>query len=397
MSALHKNIRRIYALQVMQTALLGIAVIVPFVQENGVSLQQFFLLEAIFSATMFLTEIPTGYVADRWGRKNCLLLAAVFSIVGTSIFAAGTNFWHFLIAEMFFAIFITLNSGAMEALTYETLLAIGKADTSRNVFSKQVFLHMSTHAIASALGGLIAAYISLRTAMWGTLPFMLIGLIITCQLREPDRMILHKTHMRALHDIFKDTLLTNSPLRCQIILYALIASMTMALVWLSQMYQEAIHLPLAFFGVIHGSMILGVAIAAVLMVHYTKRAEDKALFIVISTIVVGSYILLGFTTAAWGLIPLFFGRSMWGALLPLSDDIVNRLTHSSIRATVLSIRTFIMRALYAGILPFIGYFAERSSLHHTLLWIGIAGGVLISASMIAMKNTWAHLPMKDDH
>jgi MFS family permease len=47
------------------------AVAVPFyLQRMEFSYTQMFLMETIFSVCLFLFEIPTGVVADRWGRKT---------------------------------------------------------------------------------------------------------------------------------------------------------------------------------------------------------------------------------------------------------------------------------------------------------------------------------------
>ena len=41
----------------------------------GVTMTQFFVLQAILSLTVFLFEVPTGMVTDRIGYKNTLILA----------------------------------------------------------------------------------------------------------------------------------------------------------------------------------------------------------------------------------------------------------------------------------------------------------------------------------
>ena len=41
----------------------------------GVTMAQFFVLQAVLSLTIFLFEIPTGMITDRVGYKNTMILA----------------------------------------------------------------------------------------------------------------------------------------------------------------------------------------------------------------------------------------------------------------------------------------------------------------------------------
>ncbi len=43
----------------------------------GVTMAQFFVLQAILSITVFLLEIPTGVITDRIGYKNTMILAQI--------------------------------------------------------------------------------------------------------------------------------------------------------------------------------------------------------------------------------------------------------------------------------------------------------------------------------
>lgn len=47
--------------------------------QNGISISQFFILQMILSIGIFLTEIPAGYLSDRIGYKNTMVLSQLFS------------------------------------------------------------------------------------------------------------------------------------------------------------------------------------------------------------------------------------------------------------------------------------------------------------------------------
>jgi MFS family permease len=49
-----------------------IPVLIPFLGSLGLSMQEILIVEAVFSVTMVLLEVPSGYFADVFGRKLSL-------------------------------------------------------------------------------------------------------------------------------------------------------------------------------------------------------------------------------------------------------------------------------------------------------------------------------------
>ena len=50
---------------------------VPFFQSKGLSMQEVFSLQALFAVAVLAMEVPSGYLADRLGRKPTLIIGAV--------------------------------------------------------------------------------------------------------------------------------------------------------------------------------------------------------------------------------------------------------------------------------------------------------------------------------
>ncbi len=87
----------------------------------GVTMAQFFVLQAVLSLTVFLFEIPTGILTDKIGYKNTMVLAQSILVLarGLMIIAYLTgSFWLFVVeavAEGFAACFL---SGTQDAYVY---------------------------------------------------------------------------------------------------------------------------------------------------------------------------------------------------------------------------------------------------------------------------------------
>jgi len=61
---LHANIWKLSLINIVQWFLIIIAIIVPYYQSRGLSMSEIFLLQSIFSLSIVVFEIPSGYFAD---------------------------------------------------------------------------------------------------------------------------------------------------------------------------------------------------------------------------------------------------------------------------------------------------------------------------------------------
>ncbi|RME62044.1 MAG: MFS transporter, partial [Candidatus Dadabacteria bacterium] len=51
-------------------------VIVLFFKENGLSMKDVFILQALFSVAVVIFEIPSGYFSDVVGRRTTLIVGS---------------------------------------------------------------------------------------------------------------------------------------------------------------------------------------------------------------------------------------------------------------------------------------------------------------------------------
>ena len=90
----------------------------------GVSYSQFFLLQAILSFVVFLTEIPAGKFTDRFGYKNTMVLnQSLLTLARLLLFAAflRSSFPLFLLEAIVEGVAVSFGSGTESAYLYTTL------------------------------------------------------------------------------------------------------------------------------------------------------------------------------------------------------------------------------------------------------------------------------------
>lgn len=114
-------------------------------EDAGLDIHQISMLLAIWSIPVVLLEIPSGVLADRWNRRNLLVVAALLK---ASCFLAWMvhTFTMFAVGFVCWGIAEALSSGAEEALVFDSLKMKGKQDMFARVYG----------SASAAVGGAVA-------------------------------------------------------------------------------------------------------------------------------------------------------------------------------------------------------------------------------------------------
>ena len=124
-----KNIIALYLIKVSKWFTLVMPIIVLFYKECGLDLADIFILKSVYSIAMVSLEIPTGYLADVWGRRNCLIAGCILCFFGFTNYSLADTFVAFFISEILLGFGQSLVSGADSALLYDTMIHYRKEES----------------------------------------------------------------------------------------------------------------------------------------------------------------------------------------------------------------------------------------------------------------------------
>ncbi len=128
-----------------------------FLRSIGFSFLQIGLLISIREISIQLLEIPTGVMADVFGRRRSMIISFVSYIISLSIFYISKNFLSFSIAMILFAFGETFRSGTHKAMIMQYL-------DIKNMKDKKLEYYGSTRScsqLGSALSAIIAAILAI--------------------------------------------------------------------------------------------------------------------------------------------------------------------------------------------------------------------------------------------
>jgi hypothetical protein len=99
------------------------------------------------------------------------------------------------------------------------------------------------------------------------------------------------------------------------------------------------------------------------------RFPTKDVLVLIPLMIFGSYALLSSLDAVFAIPFLFLATIFVVAYWPILSELINSRVPSENRATILSFKSQLTGASVMVVFPIVGYFAERSSLSSSFLWL----------------------------
>jgi MFS family permease len=291
--------------------------------------------------------------------------------VGFTTYSLSHGILGFLVAEIILGIGQSCISGADSAMLYDSLLERGESERYTRYEGRITSVGNIAEALAGILGGLLAG-ISLRVPYMAQTLVAFIALPAALTLVEPVRKIpLIKAGIMEILRIAKYALFEDRPLRRTILFSAITGTATLTMAWFAQPYFEHAGIGIAWFGILWTSLNLTVALTSY-TAHVTESwlGQKRSILLITAMIPLGYLLLSRFHSPA-GLVVLYVFYLVRGFATPVLKDYINRVTDSHIRATVLSVRNFVIRLLFAFAGPFLGWVKDLYSLQDALTLAGI--------------------------
>ena len=245
------------------------AVLVPFYRDwGGLTFTQILLVNAWFMVWNFLLEVPTGTVADVWGRKASLVLGALVGAGAALFYVSAPSLPRFLLAEVFFAASFTLMSGADEAMLYDTLDDLGRTSEAGRRYGHLAAFQQVGIVIGALLGGVIAVRLGLRAPLaLQSLP-MLAAAAVALTMVEPGH---HREEDRVSYSgvlsVGVRAFFASPQLKRLAIDMTVVQALAWMIIWLYQPALESAAIPLIAFGVVH----TGMSLAQILLLSNVER------------------------------------------------------------------------------------------------------------------------------
>lgn len=179
-----QQIRTIYGISALEALHIAGASWVALLAARGFSVFEIGILESIFHVVSMCFEIPSGAVADAFGRKRTMAASEVLMILSILGMLCSDTFWSVAASIGISALSYNMASGTREALAYDTLKENGQEQEYDRFASMEMVIYRLGSATAVFCAGL-ALILGYRRAYLLDLGMRSVCLLLTLGLREP--------------------------------------------------------------------------------------------------------------------------------------------------------------------------------------------------------------------
>lgn len=343
-----------------------------FLLDAGLSNFEAFLANGFFSLGYVIFEVPTGILADTYGRRLSYLLGALILAISTALYLYMWQiqgpFWGWAFSSMLLGLGYTCFSGATEAWLVDALKATNFKGHLEGVFAKGQIVGGAAMLTGSIAGGLIAQFSNLGVPYILRSAVLLINFATAFVLMQdlgfkPSRPKNPINEMRKILD--KSILhgLKNPPVRYIMLTAPFATGVSFYIFYALQPFllklygdEEAY----AIAGIIAALTGLSQIAGGILATRIRKLFSRRTTALFIGTFLTGLIlILVAFANNFWLVVGLIF---IWGllfaAILPIRQTYLNGLIPSEQRATVLSFDTLLGSSGGIVIQPTLGKVAD---------------------------------------
>lgn len=321
-----------------------------FLLDAGLTNSQAFAANSFFTLGQVIFEIPTGVVADTWGRRASYLVGSATLLVTTLLYMMlwkyKAPFASWAIVSIALGLGFTFFSGAVEAWLVDALSFHGFKGDLETVFARGQIAGGVAMLVGSTLGGFIAQKTDLgvpyivRCGML-VLSFFAAWFWMKDWGFEPRKLTAPGAELRQIVRRSFDVSLRNRGVRWAILMNPFILGVSFYAFYAAQPLLLELYGDKKAYGAagLVAALVAGSQIAGGFAVPFLRKFL-KNRTVLLTFIVIGSVALLTFAGLTKNFITVLVLLSLWGllgaALVPVRRVYLNERIPSSERATALS-------------------------------------------------------------
>ncbi|MGB7606398.1 MAG: MFS transporter [Lutisporaceae bacterium] len=376
---LKRNVNKNYLYILLQNIDFTRGIWMLYLAGKGMSLTQLGLLETIFHLTSFTMEVPTGAIADIFGRRTSRIIGRMTNLISVIILLLSNSFWMFAVSFIFTALSYNLESGAGDALIYDSLKEIGEEDQFMKVNGNKELFYQVASTISFLIGGILAIK-SYSLAFALTIAFGIITIVQTFAFKEPSigmicrDEIKENVFIKQIRDSMK-AIAKNPRIGTLIIFTQSIMVFCTCIFFYLQNYLKADGYNEAAIGVIYAISSLLAATTATQVHKIERKLKEQGILVLIPIITIACIFGIGFSKYHY----VFFIIMMLteSIIFVATSDYINKMIPSENRATILSFASMVFSFFMITLFPVIGIVGDKYSLSFAFVCLGIVGGILL--------------------
>ena len=358
---------------------IGPIIVFFYTKYMGLSFSQYFFLDGLIFVLLALFEIPSGYIADKFGRKKVLLISQFFLVISMIILIVMPSFTGALISGFMLSLFSALSSGNSSALIFELFSKNNCINELEKIYAKSYSISIISSIIFTTISSITFQY-NMTIPIILDIIFLLISLILNLFLLKDDLDYnpVHKNVKSIGFD--KAELLNVTPIFIITALWFVITRVSFSYY---QPIFETFNIE-KYYGITFALFTVFCSLSSYIYSKIVNKFSYKSTMILISILLALSFIGMSFNNI-FSIITMIFLQQIMRGIYPTVSNIIKNLyinPTTKFRVTYLSYASFISSIFSGLMLGFSSLSLRYYSLLSTIQILSILLAILLFATII---------------
>jgi MFS family permease len=309
-------------------------IITIYALAQGLSLADIGFATGAFFIGILIGEIPTGYIGDRIGRRNSLVLGAVVISLTHVGFALADTLVAFVGLYTFWGFVSTFRSGSADAWLYDILAERDADETYTHIRGRATGAFYVSAATTALLGGVLYE-INPSFPFLAAACVTALAALVVATLPEPGVTQESDGFSLAEARAALGTVVSNRKIRTFVVLSAVVLAVPETIEIFVQPVMLGMGVRPAMLGPLYAGLMVAAAIGSS-QANVIKQWIGTARWFTIGSVILACVLVLAVALPVVAVLAFFLGRGINTTTETLGSTFLNDLVASHGRATALS-------------------------------------------------------------
>lgn len=374
------DIKKYYAFRALIKRFI-LPILVVFMIDSGLSLEQIALIAAVSSVVGLILEVPSGAVADTIGHRRTLIISVIGQAISMALYLGGSFYFIFAGGVLYFASG-TLLSGTMQALLFERLKDMRREKDFKKVLGRAISFANGAGIVSMLLAGVVYVYKDWLPFVVNIFMFIVAAVVMLrfkevktkVSVEEREGFVEFFSHFGvAVKSIVKQKFLF-----WMIVLQALTLSSLFAMMEFDQVILLDVGVAVTMLGVVYALKRIVVVVLAPTVHLFTDSISPPIVLIGTSLLAIIFLLLVPVVSNAVHLVGILLIATVSHVSLRIvSSDYTNQMIESGSRATTLSMMSLLLNIFKVGILILVGIMVVSTRVQDIYSIIGFSFFIIL--------------------